>query len=188
MDRSDNGYRQRMDLRHYLLPLTRQVFCFLSAFRPGNHVDIGPGNKVIRLCRDKYQATYRFVFADLSEHRTHLNAELGLQGVHLFVGYINGDNSHVIKANTQAARRTGGNETKTAAAATQLVQSLGYHSRAGRRKWMAVGDGSAKHVKLTLIHFAGRVGAAQHVAGKTFARQKLHVCQRLCGKGFVHIN
>ncbi|SAJ28024.1 Uncharacterised protein [Enterobacter cloacae] len=101
MDRSDNGYRQRMDLRHYLLPLTGQVFCFLSAFRPGNHVDIGPGNKVIRLCRDKYQATYRFVFADLSEHRTHLNAELGLQGVHLFVGYINGDNSHVIKANSQ---------------------------------------------------------------------------------------
>ncbi len=76
----------------------------------------------------------------------------------------------------RAARRTGGNETKTAAAATQLVQSLGYHSRAGRRKWMAVGDGSAKHVKLTLIHFAGRVGAAQYIAREALACQQLNVC------------
>src|SRR5690606_4693308 len=89
---------------------------------------------------------------------------------------------------TQATRRTGGNETKTAAAATQLVQSLSYHSRAGRRKWMAVGDGSAKHVKLTLIHFAGRVGAAQYIAREALACQQLNVCQGLCGKGFVHID
>ena len=53
---------------------------------------------------------------------------------------------------------------------------------------MTVGNGATQHVEFTLIHFACGMCAAQHVAGKTFARHKLHVCQRLRGKGFMHIN
>ena len=48
-----------------LLPLARQIFRLLRALRPGDHVDIGPGNKVVWLCRDKHQAANRFVLADL---------------------------------------------------------------------------------------------------------------------------
>ena len=53
---------------------------------------------------------------------------------------------------------------------------------------MTVGNRATQHVEFTLIHFACGMRTAQHVAGKTFARHKLHVCQRLCGKGFMHIN
>ena len=65
VDRGNDRDRQTVDLRHHLLALTRQLFGFQSALRPGDHVDIRAGDKVIRLGRDKDQTTNRFVVADL---------------------------------------------------------------------------------------------------------------------------
>ncbi len=65
VDRSNNRDWQAVDFRHYLLALTRQLFSIQRALRPGDHINVGPGNKVVRLGRDKYQTANSLVFADL---------------------------------------------------------------------------------------------------------------------------
>ncbi|CPR72671.1 Uncharacterised protein [Salmonella enterica subsp. enterica serovar Bovismorbificans] len=47
MNGSDNRNRQRLNLRHQLLPLTRQRFRFLRVLAVTYHVDISASNKVI---------------------------------------------------------------------------------------------------------------------------------------------
>ena len=105
VDRGNHRDRQRVDLGHYLLPLTRKIFRFLRTLRPGDHVNVGPGNKVIRLGRDKHQTANGLVFADLPEHRANLSAKLRLQGIHFFVRHINGDYGDIIEANRQVKCR-----------------------------------------------------------------------------------
>ncbi len=94
-----------MNFGHDLLPLTGKIFRLLRAIGAGNHVDIGPGDKVVRLGRDKHQPAQGFVFPHLLQDRADLTAKLGFQGIHLFVWRIDGDHRHVVRTHIEGKRR-----------------------------------------------------------------------------------
>ena len=78
VNRRHHWNRQALNFRHHLLPLTSQRLGLLRALTAANHINVGPGDKVIGFGGDKYHALQRFVIPNLFEDGTHLTAKLRL--------------------------------------------------------------------------------------------------------------
>ena len=96
-----------MDLGHDLLTLTGKRLRFLRGMAAGNHIDIRPGDKVIRFCRDKHRAAQFLIVADLADDPPYLAGELSFQGIHFFTGRVNGDDGDIVRANLKRKCRYG---------------------------------------------------------------------------------
>jgi hypothetical protein len=117
----------------------------------GNHIDIRPGDKVIRFCRDKHRAAQFFIVTDLADDpRTSLaNSAFRVfifsPGASMVMTAILSGRTSSVNADTVSiirppepslnptTRRAGGDQTKSAAA-PQFMQRLGNHPRAGGGK------------------------------------------------------
>ncbi|SUG30367.1 Uncharacterised protein [Salmonella enterica subsp. arizonae] len=97
----DDRNRQRLDLRHKLLSLTRQRFRFLRALAAAYHVDIGASNKVICFGRDKKQRPATLYFRGSASRMA-----ARLRGKLRFQGYLPFPLGHPIETTATLSRRT----------------------------------------------------------------------------------
>ncbi|MNV65404.1 hypothetical protein D3C71_1580960 [compost metagenome] len=87
------------------LAFFRQRFGLFGSGTGGNHADIRPGNKRIRLAGDNHQPFQRRMLLRADQYVVDLLDKLGLQGVYLLPRNIDGDHTNVVRTKGQLKGR-----------------------------------------------------------------------------------
>ncbi len=101
VDGGNHRNSERVNIRHDFPSLIRQRLRLLGRGATVDHVDIGPGNKVVRLGGDKHHAAQILVVTDRFNDGANLATKLCLEGIHLLARHVDSDHGDIVRPHVQ---------------------------------------------------------------------------------------